>query len=374
MNRFFVPSRLQMARSIRGLTATALSREVDVSPEWLSKVERNRTTPSDELVARTAHALNLPTRFFYRDNPTLPESDEFHFRASSRLAQKDESAARALASLASELSEWMDATYELPTPGIPDLQELTDIEMNAGPEVAAESLRSHWGLGTAPVKNMVAMLEAKGARVFSVSGTYQAIDAFSFRHNGKAVIFLNPTKTAERLRFDLAHELGHLIMHGGTLLEPDRKVRERQANDFASAFLMPRGGMLGTLRGNITVDQIPILRDEWRVSGMAVAVRLHQLGVITDWTYRLICQELARRGFRRSEPGSKLIPESSSLWSQVLADLREQKLGFPYLADLLDVRPADVRSLLVGLVPMALEGDGRSGRFSSGADLRLVSN
>ncbi|MFJ5961866.1 ImmA/IrrE family metallo-endopeptidase [Pseudarthrobacter oxydans] len=345
-----------MARSLRGMTATALAKSAAVTPEWLSKVERNRTTPSDELVGRLAKSLDFPEEFFYRDPAPLPSSEAFHFRASSKLAQKDESAARSLASLASELSEWMDRTYELPTPGIPEIQELADADVDAGPDIAAGALRNFWGLGTAPVSNMVGLLESKGARVFSVSGNYQAIDAFSFRHGRSSIVFLNPSKSAERLRFDLAHELGHLVLHGGSLYEEDSKLRERQANDFASAFLMPRAGILGSLRGNITLADLTRLRDTWKVSAMATTVRLHQLNLISDWHYRQMCQELAKRGFRRSEPGSTLISESSSLWAQILNDLREDGLGFPYLANLIGVRASDIRALLVGLVPLAING------------------
>lgn len=371
MNSTFVASRLPMARSLRGVTASTLAGAVDVTAEWLSKVERDRTTPSRDLVVRLARALDLPVEFFYREPALLPPAQAFHFRASSRLAQKDESAARTLASVASELSEWMDRAYRLPVPGIPEIQELAGGELDAGVEVAAESLRAAWGLGAAPVSNMVALLESKGARIFSVSGGFQAIDAFSFRHRGSAVVFLNPAKSAERLRFDLAHELGHLVLHGGSLYEEDGKARERQANDFASAFLMPRAGLLGSLRGNASLDAILHLRDEWGVSAMAVAVRLHQLGVISDWTYRLMCQELSKRGFRRSEPGSTRIAESSSLWSQILADLGLQRRGFPYLADLVAVRASDVRSMLVGLVPLALPG-GSAPSVRGSASLRLV--
>jgi Zn-dependent peptidase ImmA (M78 family) len=367
----FVASRLSMARSLRGVTAAALANHTDVTPEWLSKVEHSRTTPSDELVGRLARELDLPVEFFYRDPAPLPSTEAFHFRASSKLARKDESAARALASLASELSEWMDRTYELPIPGIPEIQEIIEAEVDPSCDVAAEALRSLWGLGTAPISSMIALLEAKGARIFSVSGAFQAIDAFSFRHNGSAIIFLNPSKSAERLRFDLAHELGHLLLHGGSLYESRSKDRERKANDFASAFLLPRSGLLGSLRGNVSLEVLPGLRDFWKVSAMAITVRLHQLGVVTDWTYRLICQELSRRGFRRSEPGSVLLPESSSLWTQIIADLRDQGLGYPYLAGLIDVRATDIRALLVGLVPMAIKGSATRSTRKTGK-LRLV--
>lgn len=371
VSEVFTAARVPMARSLRRLTASALARAVEVSPEWLSKVERGHETPSEELVARLARHLDLPAQFFYREPPRLPASEAFHFRASSKLALKDELAARSLASLASELSEWMDETYQLPIPGIPDLQELAGGEVAAGPETAAELLRHHWGLGSAQISSMVGLLEVKGARIFSVSGGYQAIDAFSFRHRSSAIIFLNPSKSAERLRFDLAHELGHLLLHGGSLDEGDNRIRERQANDFASAFLMPRTGLMGSLRGNVSLDHLPQLRDHWKVSAMALTVRLHQLGVISDWTYRLYCQELSRRGFRRGEPGSLLRPEASSLWAQILADLRQQRLGYAHLANLLQVRASDVQALLVGLVPTSVLG-GAIGAAPSTGHLRLV--
>jgi Zn-dependent peptidase ImmA (M78 family)/transcriptional regulator with XRE-family HTH domain len=375
IGEIFVPERLVMARSLRGLTATALAAASDVSPAWLSKVENGHDTPSPELTARIADVLNMPATFMFREPAPLPRSEAFHFRASSKLALKDETAARSLASLASELSEWMDSTYKLPVPGIPDMQEIVGAEIAAGPEVAAESLRQRWALGSAPVSNMVALLESKGARIFSVSGSFQAIDAFSFRHRDAAIIFLNPSKSAERLRFDLAHELGHLVLHGGSLYEPDGKARERQANDFASAFLMPRAGVLGALRGTVSLESVIPMRTSWKVSAMALVVRLHQLSVISDWTYRKYCQELAKRGFRRGEPGSTLQPEASSLWAQILSDLREHGAGISQLADLLDVRATDIRSLLVGLVPTTFDGGAKQSpgpRSPRSSRLRLV--
>ena len=353
------------------MTAAALARSADVTPEWISKVERDHETPSYELVNRLAKALDFPSDFFYREPARLPSTEAFHFRASSKLALKDEAAAQSLASLASELSEWMDRTYELPIPGIPEMQDLVGAEITADPGTAAEALRNYWGLGTAPISNMMGLLESKGARIFSVSGNYQRIDAFSFRHGESAIIFLNPSKSAERLRFDLAHELGHLLLHGGSLYETDGKVRERQANDFASAFLMPRTGLLGSLRGTVSLDDLPRLREVWKVSAMALTVRLHQLNVVSDWSYRLMCQELSKRGFRRGEPGSTLVTESSSLWAQVLNDLRREGFSFPYLANLIAVRAADVKSLLVGLVPIGISGGATQSSRRAGA-LRLV--
>ena len=106
---------------------------------------------------------------------------------------------------------------------------------------------------------------------------------------------------------------------------------------------------------------------------MALAVRLHQLNVVSDWSYRLMCQELSKRGFRRGEPGSTLVAESSSLWAQVLNDLRREGFSFPYLANLIAVRAADVKSLLVGLVPIGISGGATQSSRRAGA-LRLVAD
>jgi Zn-dependent peptidase ImmA (M78 family)/transcriptional regulator with XRE-family HTH domain len=367
----FVGERLSIARNLRGQTATALAVASGVSPEWISKVERGRTVPSLDLVESVARTLRFPADFFFREVAVLPPSDDFHFRASSKLAQKDKSAARGLSLLAWELSDWMDETYRLPAPGVPELQDFADADVNTEPDVAAEAARNYWGLGSAPISNMMALMEAKGARVFSVNGTYKAIDAFSFRHRENAIIFLNPTKSAERLRFDLAHELGHLILHGGSLRGNDRKAREREANDFASAFLMPRSGVIGSVRGNVTMDDLLLIRRKWKVSAMALTVRLNQLDLISDWMYRLLCQDLAKKGFRRREPGSTLVREGSTLWPQILADLRGRGEGITTLASLVGVRASDIRSLLAGFVPLAIPGQGER-TVRAPIDLRVI--
>ena len=136
---------------------------------------------------------------------------------------------------------------------------------------------------------------------------------------------------------------------------------------------MPRAGILGSLRADVTLDSFPRLRAVWKVSSMAIAVRLHTLGITSDWSYRLMCQELSRRGFRRGVPGSTLAPESSSLWAQVLSDLREQGLGLPYIAGIVGLRTSDVRNLLFGLATVAVQGGAKQSTRGS-ATLHLIEN
>lgn len=371
MSNTFVPARLEMARAIRQMTATALAAEVGVTAPWISQTENLKRTPSPELIREFARALDFPVDFFYRPVTALPPTDAFHFRATSRLAKKDEQTARSLSALAIELSDWIEATYQAPAPAVPELQDLLDADEVLPAEQAAEALRGAWGLGAAPIKNLLQLLESKGAKVYSAGGPLQAIDAFSFRHRATPVIFLNVHKSAERLRFDLAHELGHLVMHGGSLHVEPGKEKEQAANDFASAFLMPRADVLGSIRGNLMLEDVLVLKRRWRVSAMALNLRAHRLGVISDWTYSTLARQLSSAGFRRGEPGSDLLAESSSLLTQVMTDMRSQGKSFIDIARALDVRGQDVRDLMLGLVTFAIEGEAQL-RTPSRANLRVV--
>lgn len=372
MSTNFIPARLEMARAIRQMTATDLAAAAGTTSPWVSQAENMKKTPSPELIREFARVLNFPLDFFYRPVASLPPSDAFHFRASSRLAKKDEATARSLSTLAIELSDWIEATYRAPAPAVPELQDLIDSEDDLAPEQAAEALRGAWGLGVAPIKNLLQLLESKGAKVYSAGGPLQAIDAFSFRHGSTPVIFLNIHKSAERLRFDLAHELGHLVMHGGSLHVEPGKEKEQAANDFASSFLMPRADVLGAIRGNLMLEDIMVLKRRWRVSAMALNLRAHRLGVISEWTYGSLAKQLSMAGFRRGEPGSDLRAESSSLLTQVMSDMRGRGEGFADIAKALSVRAQDIQDLMLGIVTFAIQGDGL-GRSRSTAELRDAS-
>lgn len=97
----------------------------------------------------------------------------------------------------------------------------------------------------------------------------------------------------------------------------------------------------------------------------------HRLGVISEWTYSTLAKQLSTAGFRRGEPGSDLLAESSSLLTQVMSDMRGQGAGFTEISRALDVRAQDVRDLMLGLVTFAIEG-GAPSRSRSQANLRAI--
>lgn len=360
-----------MARSIRQVSASSLAEEAEISAPWLSKIENNKEIPSADLIRKFSRILNFPSPFFYRPIKTSPPSDAFHFRATSRLAKRDEERARFVAVVALELTDWVETNYVVPTASVPELQDLLEADNYVSPEDAAKIVRRNWSLGSAPITNILQLLEAKGAKVFSAGGPHKSIDAFSFRHADTPLIFLNVHKTPERLRFDLAHELGHLIMHGGSLNIESGKEKEQQANDFASEFLMPREDLLGAIKGTLTLEDLLILKRRWRVSAMALNLRAYRLGILSEWQYASFARQLSRAGFRRGEPGSELTPETSSLLNQIVGDLRSQGKGLGTLANIMEVSIDDIRGLLLGLTTLGIAGGSSTSRPSRAA-LRLV--
>jgi Zn-dependent peptidase ImmA (M78 family)/DNA-binding XRE family transcriptional regulator len=345
MSKTFRPSRLELARKRRGLTKAALSERSGVSARSLSAYENERTTPKDETVSDLAQALGFPPRFFYKAEAPIPTVENVSFRALSQMSAAERDAGLGAIGLAIDLDRWIDRRFERPNPSVPSLREQE-------PEGAAEALRAEWKLGQRPIPNMIHLLEAHGIRVYSLAPLEGQLDAVSMWWEGTPYVFLNTTTTAERSRFDAAHELGHLVLHrhGG----PSGQVAEREANSFAGSLLMPRSDVHAHGKRRPTFSQIVTLKRRWRVSAMALVYRLHELDIISDWHYRKLCIRL-RSEFGQSEPNG-IQPESSQALAKVFAFLRDEGISQRGVARQLALPPDDLRELVFSLVLTPLEG------------------
>lgn len=236
-------------------------------------------------------------------------------------------------------------------------------------------LRNVWSLADRPIKNMLWLLEGKGVRVFGLPGEDRDVDAFSFWRAGRPFIFLNPEKSAERLRFDLAHELGHLILHKGVPTARERSF-EMQANQFASAFLMPATGLLAqasTGSGEIRLADVFVMKKSWRVSATAMVRRLFDLKLIGDWHYRTWMVDLSSRGYRRGEPDG-VHPEQSRFISSLLSVAREQKMSLRDMATFSGVPERVIQEAFAGLaiIPISTGSHGRRLSAASASHLSVV--
>lgn len=348
--REFVPNRLEFARKRRGMPRTKLAELVGLAPKTIQRWESGQGSPrEDQLAALADHLRVLPSFFHSHEIDQLPDA-AVSFRALSKMSASERDAATSAGRLGVEIVRWIETMFKLPDHDVPTLTKWN-------PELAADAVRERWGLGTGILRHMVATCELHGVRILAVASDYRSVDAFSFYDAGTPFVFLNTSKTAERIRFDLSHELGHLVLHGEHGC-PHGREAEQEANDFASALLMPRDSVLAAGLAGATVDEVIRAKSKWQVSAMALARRLESLGLISDWVYRSICIELSKRGFRSSEPGSTLVPESSQILRKVLATLRTKGVTPRKIAAHFGLPLAEFNSYLSGLVVVAEDGAG----------------
>jgi len=117
------------------------------------------------------------------------------------------------------------------------------------------------------------------------------------------------TRPEGRINFDMAHELGHILLHPWSenlelITKEEFKAREKQANMFASAFLLPKTSFAKDIQAYPTdLKYYQFLKKKWKVSIQAMAYRSHQLGIISDNQFQYMMRQISKNGWRTKEPG-----------------------------------------------------------------------
>jgi Zn-dependent peptidase ImmA (M78 family)/DNA-binding XRE family transcriptional regulator len=312
------PSRIEFARTRRRWTKARLAAELGVQSRTIQGYEAGEYEPDSERLELMARLLGFPVPFFTGlDLPRISEHTA-SFRSMSKMSAALRDSALNAGSLAFLLNSWIEFRFKLPTAELPDLSDL-------GPEDAAATLRRMWGLGQAPISNMIHLLESKGVRVYSLAIEAREVDAFSVWHEGTPFVFLNTFKSAEHSRFDAGHELGHLVRDRHSMLHGNAHSpeMEKEANAFASAFLMPRDDVVARRPSLVTVPQLIALKSYWGVSLAALAYRMNSVDLLTEWTYRTLCVDIAKKGYRTKEP-RPMRQETSQMLNKVFDALRDE--------------------------------------------------
>lgn len=299
-------SRVKAAQNLRGFsqldTAQALGFPLSTFKAYVSE---ERTLPP--LFWRNlAKVFNLPLSFFYEKNVTFFDRAEVNFRARARIKASHWNAVSEYISMAELINRYFSNRIKnLPKFNILDDYNLDPCSDDAA-EVAALRVRSEWGLGVQPIKNIISLMELKGIKVFSLPLNVREVDALSIPLDGQPFVLLDTYKSAERTRFDAAHELAHIFLHIYDKVTPqediDYKRRESEADRFASCFLMPTDSFLQLAPKSMSIENMIKYKQYWRVSLQAINYKSHKKHLISDWVYRSNCMKINTMGFHINEP------------------------------------------------------------------------
>lgn len=307
MNTPFNGDRLKKARIYRGLTVAELAERVGCQRQTLSMYEISKSQPTDKTtVARLAQELDFPVKYFY-EHPNASAFGTVYFR--SLLTTNKKYRSEQIVKM-----DYLSQIYSLLQDYVafPEFESL-DLPDNVTPEQAAYALRDAWGLGRGPVDNLISVVEQHGILVTSFSTSTNDVDAFSqfmaaVDTPTYIIAYSNNKTSAARIHFDIAHELGHICLHEWSediedISKEEFKLKEREANDFASAFLLPEETFRKDAeRGPQTITYYKQLKKKWKVSIAAMIRRSEKLGIISTEDYQNLIRVMQRRGLRKEEP------------------------------------------------------------------------
>lgn len=286
---------LQLARESRGLTQSQLSKNTSISQASISKFERGEQPVTEDALEKIAKDLDYPTNFFERDIMPrgLGVSGVFHRK---RLGIPIHILKKIQAEISIRISEIESLLHNVEIKSAHGFHRY-DIEEYENAEQIAELVRAQWKMPIGPVKNIIETIENAGGIVFKYDLGTRKLDAQSQWINGiPPIFFVNKEIPTDRMRFTLAHEIGHVVMH-----KYPTAHMEDEANRFASAFLMPKDEIVQDLVP-FSLDRVVSLKAKWKVSIAALIMRAFQLGVISSSKKRRYFTQLGILGYRTEEP------------------------------------------------------------------------
>lgn len=295
--------RLKNLRLYLGMNQKEFAAELGIGQPQLSQVERGLRAVTDRHLIAAQLRFGLHRSFFDAD-PITYTPTSLNYRRHSLTPRQQTMADTTFGLTEQAVRESADGENSSPRIELKDRDtRLSDADI----ESIAADIRSAIGVPSDKViNNVTRCVERLGILVTGLENPNlpeDKIDGISTpeRDSRPFVITLNLDKPGDRLRFSVAHELGHLVLH--TENPPlDLKTREAEADAFASAFLMPRRALIDQFTPDLTLLGYSQLKAGWGTSIQALIRRSKDLGVITPDRYRKLQMQISSRGWRKNEP------------------------------------------------------------------------
>ena len=333
--------RLVRARKAAGLSMSALAEQVGVSANAIKKYEHGDNMPSSSNLLKLSKALGVRSEYFFRPMNVELEGVEYRKRSNTPKKILDQITGDVMDQAerwAELLDLYPDSVKPVPDFALPEnlpnqVASFDDIEN------IANQMRAEWDLGLNPIHDMIDTLESKGVMIISTDvEAKQKFDGLAGTINATPVVVVSSYQPGDRQRFTLAHELGHLVLHGRL---SDDLNEEKACNHFAGAFLLPKQALLqhlGERRRAIEPQEFFMLKHEFGISMMAILYRAGQCNIISGSLQKQYYMRFNKSGWRTCESGEPYPNEATYLFKQlVYRALGEEYIGESKAAELMGI-------------------------------------
>lgn len=305
----FNPKQLTSARIARGLTMKELAEKAELSRQMISNYESGKTIPKADSILKLISVLQFPRSFFSADTFELYSGATF-FRSRSAATKKVRDMQKERLKYVQEVYKVLATYVNFPKVCLPELIEKSIYEITEEEIVKkAEELRKIWGLDLiSPVPNLIQLAEQNGVIISEANMSNPTLDAVSRWMIGRPFIMLTDNhESAVRRRFNVAHELGHILLHNGVESIHEysqtelKNIIEYQANLFAAHFLLPSAAFSDSLL-SISLEYYIDLKKYWKVSLQSMIQKTYTLALINDDQRLYLNKRIAKNKWKTKEP------------------------------------------------------------------------
>lgn len=298
-----IPERIREAREARGLQLEVFAELLQVTKQAVSRYESGLAAPSGEIMRRIIGITGQPPSFFVMPRDRAASGISPFWRGLKRMELHHRKRISRRLEWAADIVAYLDQFIDLPEVKLPAIDFDPTSQSTDQIEHAADALRESWGLGRGPLRDLSAIMELHGFILVRESVECDDMDAVSSWQAGRPyVLFSSDVLSGPRNTYNLAHELGHMLLHSSVEVTSDNiALIEKQANRFAGAFLLPQDTFSREILGT-SLNHFIFLKEKWGVAIAAMAYRCRDLEIINSNQFSYIFRQLNIKKVRKEEP------------------------------------------------------------------------
>jgi len=324
--------RINMVREELGIPVEVLAEACGVAPATITELEVGTLAPvPGDYILIASRILKTDFRYFVSDVlDDVEENTRQVFRSLTEPQPPDLMAIRRFMMFCMAEQE-LETLLEIQRPSLPPVcprpGSIEHLHKDQGRRAAAQE-RERLILGNQPIGNVFQILRDQGVRLFRHRLEDAQLSGVTVSHPKAGVcVLVNCEDDLYRQFFSAAHEYGHVLFdredittRGCTVSYryTNKELVEIRANAFATEFLLPSAAVLKYPKPRQVpelLDVITTIARDYRVNTETVAIRMKELGWITDKT--LV-------SFRKTKPA--VIPRREKADPDLPANLSERQV------------------------------------------------